>query len=54
VAKTPVRAVRVDDELWARAWLAAEENGTNVSAVVRAALERYARRYERQIEEAGK
>ena len=47
MATTPLRAVRVDDPLWERAKAAAEANGTDVSAVVRAALERYARRHER-------
>lgn len=53
---TPMRAVRVDDDLWDRARTAAAVNETDVSAVIRAALERYARRTERRIEaeEAGK
>lgn len=40
--KTPVRAVRVDDELWAAAKRKAEEEGESVSDVVRRALRKYA------------
>lgn len=38
------RMVRVEDELWNAARAAAEANGTTVSAVIRAALERYVKR----------
>ncbi len=35
------RAVRVDDRLWVAAQRAAAKRGTTVSAIIRAALERY-------------
>ncbi len=38
---TPLRNVRVDDELWAEAKAAAAANGTNPSEVMRRALIRY-------------
>jgi predicted HicB family RNase H-like nuclease len=42
--KTPNRTVRIDDELWTAARLAAEANGESVTDVVRRALQRYVRR----------
>lgn len=42
--KTPLRNVRVSDELWQAALLKAEERGETVSDVVRRALERYVAR----------
>ncbi len=42
--KTPLRNVRVSDELWQAALLKAEERGETVSNVVRRALERYVAR----------
>jgi antitoxin component of RelBE/YafQ-DinJ toxin-antitoxin module len=48
MAKTPVRGIRVPDELWERATAAVEARGTNVSAEVNAFLERLARRHERE------
>lgn len=41
------RMVRVEDELWEAAKAAAAANETTVSAVVRAALERYVKRARR-------
>lgn len=41
--KTPVRGVRVPDELWNAAKARARENGTTVTAVVVAALRAYIR-----------
>jgi len=38
--KTPLRSVRIDDDLWERTAEAAEARGTDRSEVVRAALER--------------
>lgn len=38
---TPLRNVRVDDELWAEAKAATNANGTNPSEVMRRALIRY-------------
>jgi len=49
---TPLRNVRVEDELWERARVAAEARETDVSTVIRRALETYAARYERQREES--
>jgi hypothetical protein len=45
---TPLRNVRVPDDLWSAALVAADANGTTVSAVVIAALERYVARARRQ------
>lgn len=42
--KTPLRAVRVPDELWEAAQAVAKERGETVSDEIRAALERYVRR----------
>ena len=42
--KTPLRNVRVSDELWQAALFKAEERGETVSDVVRRALERYVAR----------
>ncbi len=41
---TPVRGVRVPDDLWLAAQEKAERDGTSVSAVIVAALGRYVRR----------
>jgi predicted DNA binding CopG/RHH family protein len=42
--KTPQRTVRISDELWSAAKAKAEERGDELSAVIRAALERYVKR----------
>lgn len=42
--KTPIRAIRVSDELWQAAQAVAAERGEDVSTVVRAALTRYVKR----------
>lgn len=42
--KTPVRAIRVPDELWRQAQEVAAVRGEDVSSVVRAALTRYVKR----------
>jgi hypothetical protein len=39
--KTPQRTIRIDDELWAAARAKAVMEGTNVSAIVRAAVIEY-------------
>ena len=39
--KTPLRTVRVDDELWQAVQAKAAEEGRTVSDVIRAALRRY-------------
>lgn len=39
--KTPLRNVRIDDELWANAKGIAASRGETVSDVIRAGLERY-------------
>lgn len=41
---TPRRTIRVPDTLWDAAQAKAEAEGTDVSAVLRKALERYVRR----------
>jgi predicted transcriptional regulator len=43
---TTLRNVRVDDDLWQRALAVAAARNESVSAVIRAALERYVKRYE--------
>jgi len=40
-ARTPTRAVRISDETWERAKLAAERNGEERTAVIVAALDAY-------------
>lgn len=40
---TPRRTIRVPDALWDAAQAKAEQEGTDVSAVIRKALERYVR-----------
>lgn len=42
--KTPLRAIRIDDELWTAVKEKAEAEGRNVSEIIRAALRRYLRR----------
>ena len=39
--KTPLRAVRISDELWYRALALAEANGDNLSQIMRDALDVY-------------
>lgn len=41
----PARALRVEDELWEAAKAVAAERGESLSDVMRAALERYVKRY---------
>lgn len=41
---TPRRTIRVPDALWTAALAKAEEQGTDVSAVIRKALERFVKR----------
>jgi predicted transcriptional regulator len=45
VAKTPVRNLRVSDDLWSAAQAIAEERGESLSDVLRAALARYVQRH---------
>lgn len=42
---TTLRNVRVADPLWSAARSVADERGENLSEVIRAALERYVKRY---------
>lgn len=49
--KTPLRAVRVPDQLWDAARAIATERGETVSDVVRAALELYVQSNESQGDE---
>lgn len=44
---TPRRAIRIPDALWQAALEKARERDEDLSAVIRAALERYVRRKER-------
>jgi len=44
MANTPLRAIRVPDEVWQAAREKAEREGTTVTAVVLAALQRYVKR----------
>jgi hypothetical protein len=39
VAKTPLRAIRIDDQLWLAAQIKADQEDSNVSEVIRAQLE---------------
>jgi len=41
MSKTPLRAVRVDPELWEKARTLADKNGDNLSAIIRDALRTY-------------
>lgn len=41
---TPLRNIRVNEELWRAAMTKAEERGETLSDVIRRALERYAKR----------
>jgi len=41
MSKTPLRAIRVDAELWEAAQTKAAENGDNLSAIIRDALRTY-------------
>lgn len=41
---TPLRSVRIPDDVWQAAQSKAEREGTTVTAVVLAALQRYVRR----------
>ena len=41
--KTPLRSVRIPDDLWQAAQTRAAERGESVSDVIRRALERYIR-----------
>lgn len=43
---TTLRNVRVADDLWQRARAVAEKRNESLSDVIRAALERYVKRYE--------
>lgn len=45
---TPLRNVRVDEDLWSAAIVAATEEGTDVSSVIREALEEYVDKAERR------
>lgn len=42
--RTPLRSIRIDDDLWSAARAAADREGTTVSEVVRAALREYVAR----------
>lgn len=43
--KTPIRTMRVSDELWEAAQVVAASRGESLSDVIRAALVRYVKRY---------
>lgn len=40
-ANTPLHCIRCPDELWSAAQAKAKEEGSNITAVVKAALEQY-------------
>jgi hypothetical protein len=42
--KTPIRGVRVPDDLWLPAQAKAKDRGEDLSSVIRAALQRYVKR----------
>lgn len=48
MAPTPLRALRVDDELWEAAQAKADAEGRSVSEVVRELLQRWVKRPARQ------
>jgi len=41
MSKTPLRAIRIDDELWEAAQARAAAEGDNLSGVIRDALRQY-------------
>ena len=41
MSKTPLRAIRIDDQLWEAAQTKAAEQGDNLSAIIRDALRVY-------------
>lgn len=43
MSNTPIRTVRIEEELWQRAAARAEQLGETVSDVIRRALEEYSR-----------
>ena len=49
---TPVRTLRVDDDLWDRASAAADARGSDMSTEIRRFLERLARNHERRQQES--
>jgi predicted transcriptional regulator len=51
MARTPVRTFRIEDDLWFRAHAAAAARETDLSTVIRAALERFVKRVERETED---
>jgi antitoxin component of RelBE/YafQ-DinJ toxin-antitoxin module len=44
--RTPLRNIRVGDDLWKRSLAVAKDRGETISDVIRAALERYVKRHE--------
>jgi predicted transcriptional regulator len=45
--RDPLRNVRIPDDLWDRALAVARARGETLSQVIRAALERYVKRHEK-------
>lgn len=41
MSKTPLRSIRVDEDLWNQAQAAAKDRGDNLSAIIREALRAY-------------
>lgn len=41
MSKTPLRSIRVDEDLWNQAQSAAKDRGDNLSAIIRDALRAY-------------
>lgn len=52
--KTPVRNVRIGDEIWEQVERAADEDGTTVTAIVKAALLEYVAKRAKQRARAEK
>jgi hypothetical protein len=51
--KTPIRSIRIPEELWDELKQAAAEDGTDVSTIMRAQAERYLKRRKRAKEQQG-
>jgi antitoxin component of RelBE/YafQ-DinJ toxin-antitoxin module len=45
MANTPIRHIRIPDEVWDAARTATESNGTTIAAVINAALRKYITRH---------
>ena len=43
---TPLRSLRIDDERWDRLLFAAEDNNTNITAILRQLIDQYLKEHE--------